>query len=263
MSAIDHIMILTAWRRRWFTVTWQKLWALSLKWRVLRIVFMSVRPSFYVPKTGDVSREAVGFREGIALVMPFGTLEGVGLGCKAEVAGYSPSITPDDTWLGRVINALGEPLDGKGPLGKGEFPVPLRNLHPGEGENISGQSWFGGGQSIRFWPRARGNEWAFFLAQVSVNPCLFPWWRVIPLPKFRDWPWGNVGARFRVYRGWFAKTALHDRWLLWQRRMNPVNAATGGVFEWRLPNIFAPVIVRFYAWLTPLHDLPWHCAKLV
>ena len=29
--------------------------------------------------------EVVGFREGRALVMPFGPLEGIGLGCRAEV----------------------------------------------------------------------------------------------------------------------------------------------------------------------------------
>jgi flagellum-specific ATP synthase len=83
------------------------------------------------PRDGrKIPCEVVGFRDGIALIMPFGTLEGIGLGCKVEVAGYTPTISPDDSWLGRVINALGEPLDGKGPLGKGEFPVPLRNSPP-------------------------------------------------------------------------------------------------------------------------------------
>ena len=83
------------------------------------------------PKDGRrIPCEAVGFREGIALIMPFGTLEGVGLGCRAEVAGYAPTISPSDAWLGRVVNALGEPLDGLGPLPTGDLPIPLRNSPP-------------------------------------------------------------------------------------------------------------------------------------
>jgi flagellum-specific ATP synthase len=74
--------------------------------------------------------ETIGFRDGIAIIMPFGTLEGVGLGCRAEIAGYNPSISPNDSWLGRVINALGEPLDGKGPLGQGTTPTLLKNSPP-------------------------------------------------------------------------------------------------------------------------------------
>ncbi len=68
---------------------------------------------------GEVLCEAVGFRDGKALVMPFGSLEGIGLGCQVEISATSPAIYPDESWLGRVINAFGEPVDGKGPLGNG------------------------------------------------------------------------------------------------------------------------------------------------
>jgi len=74
--------------------------------------------------------EVVGFRNGRALVMPFGSLEGIGLGCKAEVLPTVPAIRPTDGWLGRVVNALGEPLDGKGPLPTGGTFYPLRNRPP-------------------------------------------------------------------------------------------------------------------------------------
>jgi flagellum-specific ATP synthase len=83
------------------------------------------------PKDGRrIPCEVVGFRDGIALIMPFGTLEGVGLGCRAEIVGYAPFVSPNENWLGRVVNALGEPLDGKGPLGQGDLPVPYRNSPP-------------------------------------------------------------------------------------------------------------------------------------
>lgn len=82
------------------------------------------------PDGRQIPCEAVGFRDDVALAMPFGTLEGVGLGCKAEVVGYTPFVCPDESWLGRVVNALGEPLDGKGPLGEGDLSVPFRNSPP-------------------------------------------------------------------------------------------------------------------------------------
>lgn len=74
--------------------------------------------------------EVVGFREGHALVMPFKPLDRVGLGCKAEIAAAQPAVFPCKAWLGRVINALGEPIDGKGPLMQGEDHMLLKNKAP-------------------------------------------------------------------------------------------------------------------------------------
>lgn len=74
--------------------------------------------------------EVVGFREGKALVMPFGPLDGIGLGSLAEMAEEAAAIYPCEAWLGRVINAMGEPVDGKGPLPKGSVPYPIRNSPP-------------------------------------------------------------------------------------------------------------------------------------
>ena len=39
-------------------------------------------------------------------------------------------IFPDESWLGRIVNALGEPVDGKGPLMKGKQSMPLKNEAP-------------------------------------------------------------------------------------------------------------------------------------
>ncbi len=74
--------------------------------------------------------EVVGFRNGRALLMPFGSIDGIGLGCKAEVANAAPVVYPHAGWLGRVVNALGEPIDGKGPLPQGRVAYPLRNQPP-------------------------------------------------------------------------------------------------------------------------------------
>jgi flagellum-specific ATP synthase len=74
--------------------------------------------------------EVVGFRDERALLMPFSSLDGIGLGSKAEVAESQPTISPSMAWLGRVINALGEPIDRKGSLLQGSDPVPIRNTAP-------------------------------------------------------------------------------------------------------------------------------------
>ncbi|MDR3515625.1 MAG: flagellar protein export ATPase FliI [Azospirillaceae bacterium] len=74
--------------------------------------------------------EVVGFRQGRALVMPLGSLDGIGLGCRAEVADGRPEVFPDVSWLGRAVNALAEPIDGKGPLLPGSVGVAVRASPP-------------------------------------------------------------------------------------------------------------------------------------
>ena len=73
----------------------------------------------------SVTCEIVGFRDNRALAMPFGPLDGVGLGSRALVGESQPAAYPNDKWLGRVINALGEPLDGGPPILKGAEAYPL------------------------------------------------------------------------------------------------------------------------------------------
>jgi flagellum-specific ATP synthase len=70
--------------------------------------------------------EIIGFRDGHALCLPFGELGGVRLGCKAIFRRHDGSVNPSEAWLGRVVNANGEPIDGKGPLPRGAVPYPLR-----------------------------------------------------------------------------------------------------------------------------------------
>ena len=74
--------------------------------------------------------EVVGFRGGQALLMPFGALDGVGLGCRVIHGEAEPAIYPHPSWLGRVVNAFGIPIDGKGPLRQGAVGYQLRAKPP-------------------------------------------------------------------------------------------------------------------------------------
>ena len=78
----------------------------------------------------SVMAEVVGFHGDAAVLLPYGTLEGIGMGCKALVAEHNPMVYPSSRWLGRVINAMGEPIDGKGPLPRGNQAYPLRGVPP-------------------------------------------------------------------------------------------------------------------------------------
>jgi flagellum-specific ATP synthase len=81
-------------------------------------------------KAPAVYAEVVGFRESKALLMPFGSLEGIGPGARVIIEENASVCYPSEGWLGRVINALGEPVDGKGPLPRGNIPYPLRGAPP-------------------------------------------------------------------------------------------------------------------------------------
>lgn len=70
--------------------------------------------------------EVVGFRENVALLTPFGAVEGVGLGAKVTLVASASSVEPSHAWLGRIIDPMGNPIDGKGPLTRGGNPYLLR-----------------------------------------------------------------------------------------------------------------------------------------
>jgi flagellum-specific ATP synthase len=74
--------------------------------------------------------EIVGFEKNHVLAMPFGELEGVRRGCRAIIMSDRPGIRPTPEWLGRVINAAGVPIDGKGPLPQGTVLYPFRAAPP-------------------------------------------------------------------------------------------------------------------------------------
>ncbi len=74
----------------------------------------------------QLAAEIIGFRDGHALCLPFGQVDGVRLGCRAIFLRHDGSVFPSREWLGRVVNAQGEPIDGKGPLTRGAAAYPLK-----------------------------------------------------------------------------------------------------------------------------------------
>ena len=68
--------------------------------------------------------EVVGFREGYVLLMPLGETNGIGPGCQVVSAQKVLQVKVGPELLGRVIDGLGNPIDGKGPiLCQKEYPI--------------------------------------------------------------------------------------------------------------------------------------------
>ena len=90
-----------------------------------------------VPGEGSVVAEVVGFREGSTLLMPLGELRGVSPGCPVVPRGRSLTVRVSEELVGRVLDGLGQPLDGKERLKNGtDFPVDNKPPNPLERRRI-------------------------------------------------------------------------------------------------------------------------------
>ncbi|MEO1200946.1 MAG: flagellar protein export ATPase FliI [Pseudomonadota bacterium] len=74
--------------------------------------------------------EVVGFHHDRAICLPFGPLEGVRMGCRAVIDAHEAVVRPTTGWLGRVIDGMGRPIDGKGTLPRGAVSQPYRAAPP-------------------------------------------------------------------------------------------------------------------------------------
>lgn len=70
--------------------------------------------------------EVINFNQDLAQVMTFQPLKGLHPKCKVAFLDRGTTIYPSLGWQGRVVNGLGEPIDGRGKLIYGAIPY---NLH--------------------------------------------------------------------------------------------------------------------------------------
>ena len=72
-----------------------------------------------------IAAQVVGFRDQVSYLMPFKKPDGLSTGARVLPAPESRSLMIGPSWLGRIVNGLGEPIDGLGRLG-GEQPLPAQ-----------------------------------------------------------------------------------------------------------------------------------------
>ncbi len=81
-------------------------------------------------KKGPVLAEVVAVDAKGTQVLPFGTWNGVTLGDRVEISTGGENIRPDGSWIGRVVNALGKPIDNLGSLHEGPTPYAPKAAPP-------------------------------------------------------------------------------------------------------------------------------------
>ncbi len=97
--------------------------------RIEKIVGMTIEASGPMCNIGDVCRiykngrngdsifgEVVGFNHGKIMLMPYTDIEGIGPGSVVDNTGDKLKVGVGTDLIGRVINAVGQPIDGKGPI---------------------------------------------------------------------------------------------------------------------------------------------------
>ena len=109
--------------------------------RVTKIVGLAVEASGPSSKIGDICElytldgersmraEIVGFRDGQTLLMPFGSVEGIGLGSYVVYTGTSLRVPVGKDLAGRILDALGHPFDDL-PAPRTEAWYPADNAPP-------------------------------------------------------------------------------------------------------------------------------------
>lgn len=99
--------------------------------KIDKIVGMTVESTGPPCNVGDVCRievdgkrtvlaETVGFQDGKILLMPYEDIDGIGPGSTVTTTGEKLTVNICDALVGRSVNALGQPIDGKGPIPEGK-----------------------------------------------------------------------------------------------------------------------------------------------
>lgn len=84
-----------------------------------------------LPNVPPIPAEVVGFREGFVMLMPIGEMQGVGPGCEVVAAQKMLQVKVGEELLGRVLDGLGNPMDGLEPiLSTVEYPLQAPPPHP-------------------------------------------------------------------------------------------------------------------------------------
>ena len=78
-----------------------------------------------------VMAEVLGFRDSTVLMMPLEDIRSIGPGSRVVARQQKASVTVGNQLLGRIIDGLGQPIDGLGPLNAdGRYPIYANPVNP-------------------------------------------------------------------------------------------------------------------------------------
>ena len=86
----------------------------------------------------NMQAEVIGFNDKRVIVMPFGEMRGVEPGSRIVDINKSPTIRVGEAYLSRVVDGLGQPIDGKGSIqAKADYPIYGNVINPLKREIIN------------------------------------------------------------------------------------------------------------------------------
>ena len=95
--------------------------------KVINVVGLTIESAGPDAKLGDLCRlipnaenrdaavmaEVVGFKDRKTLLMPYDSVDGIGIGCMVENVGHPLSVSVSDSLLGKTLDGLGRPVGGE------------------------------------------------------------------------------------------------------------------------------------------------------
>jgi flagellum-specific ATP synthase len=86
----------------------------------------------------SMQAEVIGFNDKRVIVMPFGEMRGIEPGSRIVDINKNPSIKVGKAYLGRIVDGLGNPIDGKGSIQtKDDYPIYGNVINPLKREIIN------------------------------------------------------------------------------------------------------------------------------
>ena len=122
---------------------------------------------------GDTLAEVVGFRNHHLLLMPLGEVRGIHPGSEVIATGAPVRVAVGNALKGRVIDGLGAPLDGRGPIITDQHVgLHLRPPHPLKRQRIDKVFQTGIKALDTFTPLGRGQRLGIFAGNFTDYGCL-------------------------------------------------------------------------------------------
>jgi flagellum-specific ATP synthase len=145
----------------------------EVRGRITRVVGLLVESSGPAAGVGELCAiaagdalmgmaEVVGFREGTTLLMPLGGMDGIRPGLEVVSTGKPLTVPVGPHLVGRILDGLGNPLDGKGPVAGIRRPVTGLAPHPLKRQRIDKPMGTGVRALDGFLTLARGQRMGIF-----------------------------------------------------------------------------------------------------
>jgi flagellum-specific ATP synthase len=121
---------------------------LKIKGKISKIVGLTIESQGPPAEIGEICKirlsrtpgkkllaEVVGFHDDKIILMPLGEMDGIAPGEEVEATGKKLMVPVGDELLGRILDGLGNPIDGRGPIKSTDY-YPLHNSPPNPVERV-------------------------------------------------------------------------------------------------------------------------------